>query len=214
MDSSTRIEISEFYKNLSSVSNLHSNICGIFEHIIYTPLNDHYRKILSLCELILRDSSLDIENSGRKNSLEFLVNMNTLFQEFVARVLTGEFGEINIELQRARYFDKDGELTEISDIQLYSGESSIILDTKYKHIGERVPPAEDVRQVFCYSRITNSKKCVLIYATKEHVTTKQYNLPDGVCLSQLHFNLSGSSKDEFDGNCSDFVNEINRILKC
>jgi hypothetical protein len=52
------------------------------------------------------------------------------------------------------------------------------------------------------------------YAAKEHVTTKQYNLPDGVCLSQLHFNLSGSSKDEFDGNCSDFINEINKILKC
>ena len=213
IDNRTRLEILGFYKKFHMIGNLKSVTRNIFRSIIYTPLNDHYRTILSLCELILRDSSLDIEKRGEANSLSFLINMNTLFQEFTAGILTTNFGERNIDLQKTRYFDIKRSLQEISDIQLYSGDTSIIMDTKYKYIEEGVPPAEDVRQVFCYSRIINSKKCVLIYPTDKRIKKKQFQLPDGVCLSQLHLKLTSSSKEEFDQNCSDFLKEINDIRK-
>ena len=87
------------------------------------------------------------------------------------------------------------------------------MDTKYKDIRQADPPAEHVRQVFCYSRITNSKKCVLIYASDKHVMTKKYYLPDGVCLFRLYFKLSSSSKEDFDQNGSDFIEEINNVLR-
>lgn len=104
------------------------------------------------------------------------------------------------------------ELMETSDILLRSGKKAIILDTKYKDIGQTIPPAEHVRQVFCYSRISNAKKCILIYASNKEIPTKQYNLPDNVCLFRSHFNMKGSSKEDFDINCSKFIDEINNII--
>lgn len=54
---------------------------------------------------------------------------------------------------------------------------------------------------------------VLIYPTDKRIKKKQFQLPDGVCLSQLHLKLTSSSKEEFDQNCSDFLKEINDIRK-
>jgi 5-methylcytosine-specific restriction endonuclease McrBC regulatory subunit McrC len=213
IDNITRLEILRIYKKFHMVGDLKSVSRNIFGSIIYTPLNEHYRTILSLCELILRDSSLDIEERGQMSSLSFLVNMDTLFQEFIAGILITKFGEGKIDLQKTRYFDTHKELSEISDIELSSGKTSIILDIKYKDTDETIPPAEHVRQVFCYSRITGSKKCVLVYASNKHVITKKYYLPDDICLFQLHFKLPSSSKEEFDQNCFDFMNEIDDILK-
>lgn len=42
---------------------------------------------------------------GEKNSLSFLINMETLFQDFVASLLKMEFGEANVVLQKAEYMD-------------------------------------------------------------------------------------------------------------
>jgi hypothetical protein len=46
-----------------------------------------------------------------------------------------------------------------------------------------------------------------------HIKKKQFQLPDGVCLSQLHLKLTSSSKEEFDQNCSDLLKEIYDIIK-
>jgi 5-methylcytosine-specific restriction endonuclease McrBC regulatory subunit McrC len=175
-------------------------------------LNDHYRPALSLCELILRDSSMDIEKEGEKNSLSFLINMETLFQDFVANMLKMKFGDQNVALQKTEYFDTNRQLKGKSDIELTYDKSSVILDTKYKHIGNANPPFEHVMQVHSYSIITNARPCILINAASENITMKKYDLKDNICLFTLHFNLACSSKMEFDENCLYLLNEIMNIL--
>ena len=121
IDNKTRLEIISYYKRFHMVRELKSVSSIMFRSIIYTPLNDHYRIILNLCELILKDSSLDVEKIGEKNSLSFLINMESLFQDFIARLLIMYFGERNIILQNTEYFDMNKELKETSDILLRSG---------------------------------------------------------------------------------------------
>ena len=60
---------------------------------------------MNLCELILSDSSLDIDRDGERNSLSFLINMEILFQEFIANLLTTKFGEEHVLLQNMEYID-------------------------------------------------------------------------------------------------------------
>lgn len=212
VDNLTRLEILNFYKKLYMVTDLKSITRIIFGSITYTPLNDHYRTVLSLCELILTDASLDIENEGQRSSRSFLINMDTLFEEFVAGLLTKKFGESNVSIQKKEYLDTNNQFLEYIDIVLKSDNTSIILDTKYKFLGQTLPSVEDVRQVFCYSRISKTKKCALIYASNESIPTEQYDLMDDVTLFRLHLNMM-TDLTGFNQNCTELYEQINNIIK-
>jgi 5-methylcytosine-specific restriction enzyme subunit McrC len=215
LDDSTRLEIIECYRKFDKITLLKSITSYIFDSINYTPLNDYYRTALSLCELILRDSSLDIERDGDKNSLSFLIDMDILFQEFVANLLRIEFGEGDIILQRDEYMDISKKLRVTPDIEILSNNRiAAIADTKYKEIdADDHPPSEHIMQMYSYSGSTKSKKCVLIYAGTNDVEKKEYPLIEGITLSVLHFNLACGSKQEFDLNCSNFTNQIRQIIE-
>ena len=76
-----------YYNRLDQI-NLISISLDSFKLIEYTPLNQHYRPFLALCELLLRDSSLNEETTGEeKIAISFLVDMNVLFEKFVVLIL-------------------------------------------------------------------------------------------------------------------------------
>jgi 5-methylcytosine-specific restriction enzyme subunit McrC len=214
IDDSTVQEILECYRQFDKITLLKSITPDIFYSVNYTPLNDHYRAALSLCELILRDSSLDIERDGEKNSLSFLINMDILFQDFVANLLRIEFGEENVILQRDEYMDIRKKLTVTPDIEILSNNRiAAIADTKYKEIGvDAHPPSQHIMQMYSYSSITEAKKCILVYAGVMNVDKRAYPLFGGITLYTLHFNLVCGSKQEFDLNCSNFTDQIRKLI--
>ena len=117
-----------------------------FKLLEFTPLNEHYRPILSLCELLLRDSSFDEETIGGKTANSFLVDMNLLFEKFVANLLKERLKEnstkLRIKEQKTEYADiTDKELQLKLDILIsYNKIPIIILDTKYKEFeGHPIP---------------------------------------------------------------------------
>ena len=61
------------YVNLTSIS------LDFFKSIQYTPLNNHYKNIMTLCELILKDSSIDDEMIGERTIKSFLIDISNLF---------------------------------------------------------------------------------------------------------------------------------------
>jgi 5-methylcytosine-specific restriction enzyme subunit McrC len=215
IDDTTRIELIECYRKLDKITLLKSITSNIFHSINYTPLNDYYGTALSICEMILRDSSLDIERDGEKNSLSFLINMNILFQDFVANLLRTEFGEGNIILQRDEYMDIAKKLAVTPDIEIVSNNKiAAIADTKYKEINaDDNPLSGHTMQMYSYSSITKAKKCILIYAGTSDTEKKEYPLIGGITLYIIHFNLACGSKREFDTNCSNFTNQIRKIIK-
>jgi 5-methylcytosine-specific restriction enzyme subunit McrC len=76
----------EYFKRMDQVE-LMSVHTDVFNSISYSSLNDHYRPILKICELILRDSSIDLEHIGDKTASSFTIDMNKLFEDFVANLL-------------------------------------------------------------------------------------------------------------------------------
>jgi 5-methylcytosine-specific restriction enzyme subunit McrC len=89
LDDKIDSKLLNYYNRLDQINLIPSIslLSESFKTIEYTPLNEHYRPILALCELLLRDSSLDEEIlGGKKTAISFLVDMNALFEKFVVRL--------------------------------------------------------------------------------------------------------------------------------
>ena len=72
--------------------------------------------ILKICELILRDLLLDLEVIGYKGASSFTIDMNRLFENFVANLLIEKLGEGYIMLQQTEYPEVKGNFTKIQRI--------------------------------------------------------------------------------------------------
>lgn len=183
----------------------------IFEFINYTPLNEHYKPVLSLCQLLLQDSSVNIERIGEKISLSFLIDMNKLFEDFVGNLLLIRFGDDVVRLQKKSYPEVKGrKLRVIPDIILsYKGSLSVVVDTKYRELTSK-PEESEVAQMVLYSLSTGVKRCILVYTGKDAIYG--YQLKEQINLETLSLDLNTSSKMEFEKRCSDFVTKIGVIL--
>ena len=122
-----------------------------------------------LCEIILKDASLDEENlGGKKTAISFLVDMNTLFEKFVSNLLnerlTKKNKKIKIEEQKLEYPDITDNKIQLSlDILIsFDNNPVLILDTKYKEF-KGIDTAH-VAQMVLYSNSTGVRNCSLVYA--------------------------------------------------
>lgn len=199
----------EYYKRMNEVE-LMSIHADAFKSINYSPLNDHYRPILKICELILRDSSLDLEVIGDKSASSFTIDMNKLFEDFVANLLIEKLGEGNIKLQQTEYPEVKGSKLKVRlDIEIFqNGTPLIILDTKYKEY-DHTPDMGHIAQLSLYSLSTRVKNCGLIYPGK--FEREFFLLKPDIQLHILPFNLVASNKLEFKENCSRFIENLKSL---
>ena len=182
-----------------------------FKTIQYNPLNEHYKPIISLCELLLSDSSLDLQTIGERTALSFLLDMNKLFEEFIANLLIERIGESNIKVQETEYPEVTEEKLKVRiDIEvLQNGAPVLILDTKYKEF-ESQPEEGHVAQLVLYSLSTGVKKLGLIYVGDLNENRKYIIKPD-IILHSLCFDLVASDIEDFNKNCLNFINSIERL---
>lgn len=208
-----------YYNRTDSISFISdkSTVLDSFKLIEFTPLNEHYRPILSLCELLLRDSSFDEEIIGGKTSNSFLVDMNLLFEKFVSNLfkerLIATSAKLSTREQKTEYADiSDKELQLKLDILIsYDKKPIIILDTKYKEF-EGTPDTSHIAQLVLYSNSTGVKNCCLVYAGKAK-EIHHYSLHQNIKLHTLSFDLQAFNKYEFEVKCDNFINSINLLLQ-
>jgi 5-methylcytosine-specific restriction enzyme subunit McrC len=215
LDDTIDSKLLNFYNRLDQI-NLVSISLDSFKIIEFTPLNEHYRTILALSELLLRDASLDEETLGKKTAISFLVDMNALFEKFVVRLFEERIKteKLNVEEQKVRYADiTSNELQLKLDILIsYKKKPILILDTKYKKF-EGSPEISHVAQLTLYSNSTGVENCCLIYAGKLKEETHTYFLHHGIKLNILSFDLQASNKYEFESKCDTFINSVNSLLE-
>jgi 5-methylcytosine-specific restriction enzyme subunit McrC len=199
----------EYYKRLDQIG-LAPVYADTFKSISYSPLNDHYKPILKLCELLLTDSSLDLENIGDKTAISFTIDMNKLFEAFVANLLIERLGEKNVKLQQTEYPEIKGNKLKVRlDIEVFqNGIPAIILDTKYKEFADD-PDIAHIAQLSLYSLSTDIKNCGLIYVGK--FPRQLFLIKQNIKLHVLPFNLAASNKYDFEENCSQFLEQIKSL---
>jgi len=110
-----------------------------FKKINYTRQNQHYKKILDLGKIIIESSGIvDFYANARHKIPSFFVDMNEIFEKFVARLAKETFHNIYTvseqESQVAWTFEEGKKKNIRTDILLVNKKTNqrTVLDTKYK----------------------------------------------------------------------------------
>lgn len=131
-------------------------------------LNARYVPALRLAELVLRSVGLDT-SAGRLPVASFVVNMATVFEDFVTVALREAFGREQGGRTDGQYRDHLDELRRVpirpDVVHLVEGAPVAVLDAKYK-LGYSTGgfPTADVYQVFAYCTALRLRRGWLVYA--------------------------------------------------
>ena len=181
------------------------------DRVVYTRLNAAYRTRINLARLLIQHLSLE----GRAGPTEFatyLLDMNKVFELFVARFLAGHFAShpsIQVEIQPDIWLDTDRQEKGIPDIVLRrDGRHYLVLDTKYKMFHGR-PDEADRSKMVMYCHTLGLPRGILIYADDHPV---QYHANyTGIVLDGQTIALHGSL-DEFRVRCQQFAGQFEGML--
>ena len=127
---------------------------------------ERYKPALGLAELILRHASIELHD-GRTDSIGMLVDMNVLFEDFVAeglREVLGERADRWIRHPSGVWLDEQHRLPLRPDVVWRLGSTHrLVLDVKYKVVS--TPPNEDVYQMASYCQALGLRRGALVYAS-------------------------------------------------
>jgi 5-methylcytosine-specific restriction enzyme subunit McrC len=129
--------------------------------------NERYRGALTLARLILAWSSLDLR-PGPEAATAFLIDMNAVFQDFVATALREALAGSGVTLiaePAGLHLDTERTVRLEPDLTAWRGaRCTFVGDVKYKHLPGS-PPADDLYQLLAYTIATELPGGTLIYAS-------------------------------------------------
>jgi 5-methylcytosine-specific restriction enzyme subunit McrC len=137
------------------------------DQFVYDRLNVPYEVIHGICRLILEARGAE-DGRGALPMGSLLVNMDTLFQSFLARWLEQHLpAPWRVRAQGRASLDGHGRFRMYPDLQLYRGPTlRLVADTKYKlHHGD--PSSADLYQALAYCRALRLRTAVLVYPDLE-----------------------------------------------
>jgi 5-methylcytosine-specific restriction endonuclease McrBC regulatory subunit McrC len=168
-------------------------------------LSQSYLELLKLCELVLRNRSLELGHGWE--SYAFLINMNSLFEDYIRRVLQVQAAQdshrskglqVSERGQLRAFLCYDSEMRgvyeELPDIGIYrNGRLVQLLDAKYKDYDFQSPEKEDIRQLSLY--LFSFKKfgighADLVYPGSRNFSS--YTLASGETIGLIPINLAGN----------------------
>ncbi len=178
-----------------------------------TRLNQRFDNLLMLARLFLSNQTL-VAKSGRHDSWTILIDMNVLFEEFIAKALREGLKDSsyqvvtqgpqdkfvrNVEDDRTVFLTKP-------DISIMQDERVLkIADTKYKKLIEDdtkygVSQSDlyqtDLYQMFAYSRKYHTRDITLIYPKTNGVQPHTLELPDETRVNIRSIDLGRNIRKE------------------
>jgi len=129
----------------------------------YDRLTAHYRPIHRLCRILLDALGAD-DDRGPHPLGSFLVDMNALFERFVAAWLTAHLPTgFDLSRQHPVVFDRAATKRLRADLVLvHEGTPLLLADTKYR-LSQGNPADTELYQVLAYARALQLHHAVLLY---------------------------------------------------
>jgi 5-methylcytosine-specific restriction enzyme subunit McrC len=131
----------------------------------HTRLDDHYRTPLALARLILEGGTI-ADDAGDTTAGTFLIDMNRLFENFVAERLRRYLHPpLRLDREPKVALDRAGRVTTKPDIVLRDAVGQVVhvADVKYKLSGSGLARNEDYYQLLSYATILRQCKGSLLY---------------------------------------------------
>ncbi len=137
--------------------------------IHFDQLNEHYKGVVSLSQLILRHSEFEAVR-GKIRASGFLMNMNSFFQKFVTQALREALGiSAHVFGQKSVCsLDEENRVGLRPDLSWWNGSSYLFVgDAKYKKVANESIPNADLYQMLAYTTALDLPVGLLIYAAGE-----------------------------------------------
>jgi len=132
-----------------------------FDKIIIDRKNNDYQKAINIAKIIILNYSPSL-NYGNENLLTLLFDMNTLWEEYIFRILQKhKTEEIEVSFQNSDKFWENKHIR--PDIVLKTKDETFVIDTKWKIIEANNPSDDDLKQMFVYNLHWKAEKTLLIY---------------------------------------------------
>jgi 5-methylcytosine-specific restriction enzyme subunit McrC len=201
-----------------------------YKNMTFNRLNASYEPSYRLAKLILEKSAIAVSRKKTK-FYNFLIDMNKLFQEFVANFMNANWrslGHANTQLVIQgdginRYYFGNWHLDKREDYQLIpdliirdtEGTPLMIMDTKYKQVDDKdsdrpKTTPEDLYQLYAYLQKINCKKGLIIYPSYRE--TKLYE--DHFEFDNNHLLFFSKVNLDFGENWEDdLLNDIRKSLR-
>jgi 5-methylcytosine-specific restriction enzyme subunit McrC len=145
--------------------------------IVLDRTNARWRELVNLARLLLGER-FQTTSEGAESGFSLLFEMNTLFEAYVARMLTRALAEtpFSVHAQGGRLYcleDADanvGRFMTKPDILVKAGSvTQLIIDTKWKRLARRMDDPKqgvsqaDVYQMMAYGRLYGCPRLILLY---------------------------------------------------
>ncbi|WP_260446559.1 McrC family protein [Chryseobacterium lactis] len=132
-----------------------------FDKIIIDRKNNDYQKAINIAKVIILNYSPSL-NYGNENLLTLLFDMNTLWEEYIFRILQKhKTEEIEVSFQNSDKFWENKHIR--PDIVLKTKDETFVIDTKWKIIEANNPSDDDLKQMFVYNLHWKAEKTLLLY---------------------------------------------------
>ena len=167
---------------------------GDVPEVRFDRLNEHYREVVALSRLILQHSAFEA-GRGEVRASGFLMDMNSVFQEFVAQALREALGVSNRVFGERRIcsLDREGQVHLRPDLTWWEGSSCVFVgDAKYKRLDDRRMPNADLYQLLAYVTALDLPGGLLIYAQGEADSGSYRVRHSGRRLEVAALDLSGT----------------------
>lgn len=196
----TRILIRKVYHALQGYITLSPFTANDCINRKYNRLNEDYHCLHSLCRFFLENTTPSHEK-GNYNSLPFLVNMNQLYEKFIAAWLKQHLPPpLGIKTQhRVEYNSFSFKI----DLIIYNQETNqnlYVLDTKYK----TKTTDSDIYQIITYSFEQNCNHAIIITPTTKNPVNDKIN---NISIRSLNFSLD----DDIEVSGKKFLQQLRKL---
>lgn len=152
-----------------------------FEKIVLNRKTEGYKNALEISKLLLLNYHPDL-STGKNNVLALLFDMNLLWEQFVYVSLRKHLPSgMTIKGQDTKKFWKpeEGQNSMMKpDIVIYKEGGNIVLDTKWKNVGNSNPKPDDLRQLYVYHEYFGAEKVALVYPGTNEINEGTYYKKD------------------------------------
>lgn len=146
-----------------------------WDDVVLDRTNARWRELLNLAQLLLGER-FQTTSAGGCNGFSLLFEMNTLFEEYVARMIQRALsgGSLHVVSQGGRIYcletETGGLFQTKPDILIKDGSKVVqVIDTKWKRIASRIDDMKqgvsqaDVYQMMAYGRLYACPRLTLLY---------------------------------------------------
>lgn len=155
------------------------------ERIVWNRMNERFRQAHMLARMLL-EAEWQNTSSGHGTGISLLFPMNLLFERYVARWLQRVLPPGSVSVQRRQYtLLQNGAYPLIPDIVIDTPDGPLVIDTKWKDLGEHSGSAPNVRQadlyqLASYGAVYNASRVILLYPGRKRTppTTWHYTATD------------------------------------